>query len=270
MKRRLILSGLLAGALALSLCACTRSDPVPSPTPAPTPTPTPEVTATPEPSAAPVSALAQWGEQSFARSFAAGDGETVLEVSYTLPLVRNTDECPAGAVINEWYKEEGSKRLAEAEESYESVVADYDVSKVTGFPFTPTVQEMTSSVTRCDLEVVSVRREWYISSGAAYPSIFRLSEQFDAQTGTKLSFTDFFTDADAVQDRAVAALMAQDQIRDGGFDEAAIRSAFQPENFYLTDEGVVFWIQGNTLPALHTPVEATLSYDSLKDVSIHG
>ena len=54
-----------------------------------------------------------------------------------------------------------------------------------------------------------------------------------------------------------------------GFTEAQITAAYQPEHFYLTEEGFVFWIQGNDLPALHSPVEVTLSFDSLADLR-HG
>ena len=52
--------------------------------------------------------------------------------------------------------------------------------------------------------------------------------------------------------------------------EAQIIAVYQPENFYLTKEGYTFFLQGNDLPALHGPVEVTLSYDALKDVSLHG
>jgi len=52
----------------------------------------------------------------------------VLTASFTLPLIQNTDACPAGAAINEWYKAEGASRMLEAEEAYEMAVADYDVS----------------------------------------------------------------------------------------------------------------------------------------------
>ena len=44
----------------------------------------------------------------FAKTFTAGDGATVLTASFTLPLVQNTDACPAGTAINDWYKQEGS------------------------------------------------------------------------------------------------------------------------------------------------------------------
>lgn len=156
----------------------------PTPTPEPTPAPIPAPTADPD-----------WSEQVFAKDYTAGDGTLVLSVSYQLPLVRNTDEYPAGEAINQWYKTEGAARMAEAEELYELSVADYEVSTSSNLPFQATVQEMTYKVTRQDDTVVSVCREWYVNSGGAHPNVFRLSEQFDPLTGQKLGFADFFTDA---------------------------------------------------------------------------
>lgn len=142
------------------------------------------------------------GRQVFAKTFTAGDGATVLTASFTLPLVQNTDACPAGTAINDWYKQEGSSRMLEAEEQYEMAVADYDVSQAAGFPFSPTTQEMTYTVAYEDENLISIRRELYVAAeGAAHPSAFLLAETFDAATGEKLGFSRVFTDADTVRER---------------------------------------------------------------------
>ena len=270
MKKRM-LAGLLAGLLILSLSACTQTDPTPSgspsaePTPSAVPTPTSEPTPTPTPAEPPV-----WGDQSFSRTFTAGDGTTVLSVEYILPLIQNTDACPAGTAINDWYKKEGSSLLASAEDNYEAAVSDYEVSKTAGYTFTPTSEQISYEVTYTDSMVYSIRRTWNVTGGMPYPSTFLLAEQFDAQTGIKLGFADLFSDADKVRDRVVAAFLKQEEIKAGQFTEAQIIAVYQPENFCLTEDGYTFWIQGNDLPALHSPVEITLSYDSMKDVSLHG
>ena len=276
MKRIRLLSGLLAGALALTLAACgPREDPEPSvspsalPAPSPSaspeaePTPTPSPEATPAPAAEPV-----WGEQSFARTFTAGDGTTVLSVNYVLPLVQNTDACPAGTAINDWYKQEGSSRMLEAEEQYEMAVADYDVSQAAGFPFSPTTQEMTYTVAYEDENLISIRRELYVAAeGAAHPSAFLLAETFDAATGEKLGFSRVFTDADTVRERVVDAFVSQYSLEDS---RDAVTVAWQPERFYLSAEGYVFWLAGGELPGVNSPIEVTLSYESMEDVSVYG
>ena len=266
MKRNAILSGLLAGALVLTLAACAPQEPEPSVTPSAVPAPTASATAGPEPT--PAAEVPVWGDQVFAKTFTAGDGATVLTASFTLPLVQNTDACPAGTAINDWYKQEGSSRMLEAEEQYEMAVADYDVSQAAGFPFSPTRQEMTSAVVYEDGGVISVRRELYVTTqGAAHPSVFLLAENFDAATGEKLSFARFFSDADAVRERVVDAFASQYGLEDS---RDAVTVAWQPERFYLSAEGYVFWLAGGELPGVNSPIEVTLSYDSMEDVSVYG
>ena len=46
--------------------------------------------------------------------------------------------------------------------------------------------------------------------------------------------------------------------------------AWQPERFYLTEEGYVFWLAGGELPGVNSPIEVTLPYAGLEDVSLHG
>ena len=272
MKKQTILTGAAALALALFLTACGGQAPevTPSPTVEPTPTATPSPTPTPTPEPTPPPEPPQWGEQVFTQTYTAGDGAQVMTVRYTLPMVQNTDTCPAGDVINDWYKADGASRMESAEANYEQVVADYDVSKAAGFSFTPVTEEMSYEVVLSTDQVISIRRTWYINSGAAYPTVFELGENFDPQTGIKLTFTDFFTDAQAVQDRVVKAFLASPELSAGEFTQAAVTAAYQPEQFCLTSDGYVFWIQGNTLTGIHSPVEVTIPYDTLKDVSMYA
>ena len=166
--------------------------------------------------------------------------------------------------------------MLEAEETYEMAVADYDVSKAAGFPFYPTTQEMTYQIAYADEKVISVCRDLYVSSeGEAHPAVFLLSEQFDAVTGEKLDFTDFFTDADAVRARVVDALLDQRSelaaaVEQGTLTRDAITAAVQVDNFYCTAEGYVFWLQGGALPAMNSPLSAVLTYGAMKDVSVNG
>ena len=107
------------------------------------------------------------------------------------------------------------------------------------------------------------------------PTVFLLSEQFDAVMGEKLDFTDFFTDADAVRARVVDALLDQRSelaaaVEQGTLTRDAITAAVQVDNFYCTAEGYVFWLQGGALPAMNSPLSAVLTYDAMKDVSADG
>ena len=269
MRKQTILTGAAALVLAAFLAACSGPAVETTPTATPSPTPAAESTA-PTLESTPASEPPEWGEQVFTQTYTAGDGTQVMEVRYTLPMVQNTDAFPAGAVINDWYKADGASRMESAETNYEQAVADYDVSKSAGFSFSPVTEEMSYEVVLSTDQVISIRRTWYINSGAAYPTVFQLGENFDPQTGIKLTFTDFFTDAQAVQDRVVKAFLASPELSAGDFTQAAVTAGYQPEQFCLTSDGYVFWIQGNTLTGIHSPVEVTIPYDTLKDVSMYA
>lgn len=270
MRKQTILTGAAALVLAAFLAACSGPAVETTPTDALSPTPAAESTA-PTLESTPASEPPEWGEQVFTQTYTAGDGTQVMEVRYTLPMVQNTDAFPAGVVINGWYKADGASRMESAEANYEQAVADYDVSKSAGFSFSPVTEEMSYEVVLSTDQVISIRRTWYINSGAAYhPTVFQLGENFDPQTGIKLTFTDFFTDAQTVQERVVDAFMAKADLAAGGFTREEIAGAYQQEQFCLTSDGYTFWLQGNALNAVHSPVEVTLPYDSLKDVSMYA
>lgn len=230
----------------------------------------------PTPTPTPAPAAPKWGDQVFAKTFTSGDGATVLTASFTLPLIQNTDACPAGAAINEWYKAEGASRMLEAEEAYEMAVADYDVSKAAGFPFYPTTQEMTYQIAYADEKVISVCRDLYVSSeGEAHPAVFLLSEQFDAVMGEKLDFTDFFTDADAVRARVVDACWTSGASWPRRWSRGRSPGTPSPPRcrwttFTARRRGMCSWLQGGALPAMNSPLSAVLTYDAMKDVSADG
>ena len=256
---------ILSGALALVLLAACSSG---GPSGASPQVQSPE-TATAALSASP-SEPPQWSSQVFADTYYAEDGTMVMDVRYTLPMVENTDTCPAGEAINAWYKDYGENCLAEAASGAAEAEGDYDSSKSTQLPFTPTSHEMSYEVLLDNDQVISISREWYIGTGAAYPTVFRLGDNFDPQTGIKLAAADFFTDAETVKDRVVEAFLTCAEIMEGSFTKEQVEEGYQAEQFCLTQEGYVFWIQGNTLPALHSPVSVTIPYSALKDVSMYA
>lgn len=265
MRKQTIPAGALSLVLALLLAACSSATPAPTPSSDPAPTPSPSAQATPVADPEPP----EWGDQVLAKNYTAEDGTQVMSVSYTLPLVRNPETCPAGQAINAWYEQLGQTCMAGAEENYQQVAADYDVSHSTDLPFTPVTEEMSYEVLLSTDQVISIRRTWYINSGGAYPTVFQLGELFDPQTGIKLASTDFFTDAAAVKTRVVDAFLDSSQLA-GLHSRAEVEAAYQAEQFCLTSEGYAFWIQGNSLTGVHSPVEVVLPYDALKDVSMYA
>ena len=112
-------------------------------------------------------------------------------------------------------------------------------------------------------------RQFYVNSvGAAHPSVFRMAELFDLTDGHRLTFTDCFTDSLAAADAAREAVLRSDaaaQLLAQGVSRADIQASFQPEHFYLTGEGFVFWYQPGELGAGSSPVELPVPYSALKE-----
>ena len=64
----------------------------------------------------------------------------------------------------------------------------------------------------------------------------------------------------------VAATVAQiKELEAAGVTEGALSAAFQPEHYYLTPDGFVFWYQPGELGAGSSPVELPVPYSALKE-----
>ena len=87
--------------------------------------------------------------------------------------------------------------------------------------------------------------------GGAHPNALMSSVCFDLNTGLPVPLTHFFTSPENEVAGLVVGLIFEQACREDNeygpmlFDhsEAALYAAFNPENYYLTDEGFVFYYQ---------------------------
>ena len=265
MKRFLLAA---AGAALLALSACTAPaapSADPTPTAVVTPSPTPSPTATPEPTPIPL-VEPKLKSHTFAQDFAAEDGTVVLSVAYTLPSIENRDASSALEAIHNRYDQMGEDLLNNAASTAQDAIADYEISSQAGLSFQPTTEEMSYEVSFLSERVLSISRQFYASTeGASHPTVLRLSDTFDLQDGRKLTFTDLCTDGIAASQRALKAVQGSDEIAQLGLSAAEVETAFQPEQFYLTEEGFVFWFQPGELGPSNSPVEVTVPYSALEE-----
>lgn len=267
--KRFLLAAVGAALLALSACASPAALPSPTASPAPTaaaapsatPSPTPTLESTPIPLVEP-----QVTTHTFSQDFAAEDGTIVLSVAYALPSIENRDASPALEAIHNRYDQMGEDLLDNAATTAQDAIADYEISSQAGLAFHPTTEEMSFEVTFLSRRVLSIARQFYASTeGAAHPTVLRLSDSFDLQDGRKLAFADFFTDSDTAAQRALKAVQNSDTIAQLGVSAAEVEVAFQPEQFYLTQEGFVFWFQPDTLGPSNSPIEVSVPYSALEE-----
>lgn len=153
--------------------------------------------------------------------------------------------------INEWYRDQAEvlKRKYETE-LYHDAAATYEASLENDFPFhmydAATVFEVTYN-SNCMLSLYS---DDYIYSGGAHGSTQRHSETWNARTGDRIYLYQFAGDPAAFRAeilRNVRDQIAQQMETEEGryFDDYAQLTLehFNPENFYLTPQGLVIYYQ---------------------------
>lgn len=253
----------LAGLLALLLLAGCGA-PQQAPTHAPTPTATTVPSPTPPPVPTPPPEGAVWGERVYAMDYTADDGTPLLSVSYTLPCLENAGDYPPYQAVNDYFLQVEDDLISAAQARADQLEDDYGLSLENGTTFAPGSEEMGYTFTRQTSRYVSLKRTFYITSeGAAHPTVYCWSEQLDLSDGHKMSFADCFTDPETAAQRAADAVSASSQAADlesAGLSAGTLAAAFQPEHYYLSDQGFVFWYQAGELEANNSPVEITVSY----------
>lgn len=271
MKRRIVsaaLSALLAAAL--TACGPAPAEPTATPTPAPTatPTPTPTPEPTPEPLVDPV-----LSSRNFAETYTADDGTVVLTVSYTLPDFENKGDSKVLTAIADWYEEEGESLLDSARTRSVDAESDYEVSTAAGITFSPVLEEIKSELSYQSAGVLSFRREFYAGgAGLAHPTVLRMGEQFSRADGHKLTFAECFTDGLSAADLACSYVTSHGSmaklVSSGAVTAAELEAAFQPDHFYLTEEGFTFWIQPGELTGMsgNSPLEAVVPYSVFEEL----
>lgn len=256
------LPAVLALLLALSACAPAPAEPTPTPS-APPSAPVPETTA-PAPEPTPPAEGPVWGEKVYAMDYTDDDGTVLLTVSYTLPYLENAGDYPPYRAVNAYFDGVEDDLVSSAQERAEQARADYEFSAQTGVGFTPGSEDMSYSFTRQTGRYVSLTRTFYVTTeGAAHPTAFLWSEQLDLTSGEKLSFAGCFTDPEQAAERAVKAVLASTQaaaLEAEGVSAGTLEASFQPDHFYLSDKGFVFWYQSGELGANNSPVEIAVSY----------
>lgn len=216
----------------------TRRPTVTVPAESPTPTPTPS-----EEPQAPV-----WGEQkSDCVKTLEGDESVVLvRGDFSLPHIENADGNPAYEAINLWYLNLSAGLRSDTLGNAPMAEDDYSASKSMGYPFTPYTDEETFEITWEGERVVSVLRTHYGLTGGVYPQILYLADHFDLSTGEALTFADLFTDPDAAARTALEEVLRQAGEKPE-LDPDTVEGAFNRENFYLTEESIVFFYQPEVL-----------------------
>ncbi len=206
-----------------------------------------------------------WETEHYEKAFTTEDGTTLLTVSYSFPHLQNAGDYPPWQAINEFYYAIQASFVSSAEDLAQQQADEYTLSTQHGWDFVPVREEVRSTITRLTQHCISVTRTDYLFyEGAAHPFVSLSSEQLDLTTGTQLRFADCFTDPQRAAEQALTAILSSPEgadLQDSGISSGTLTDALQPEHFYLTDQGFVFWYQSGDLGTNHSPIEIPISYE---------
>lgn len=254
-------------ALLLALSACTPTATVvpvapigPSPTVEVSDAPTPVPTPTPEPEATPTI----WGERTY-RETSPGIGmpSCVLDISVPFTVA----EGPGYDAINDYYRKYLLDVIPERIDEYLPVE-----DQPPNGPF----ERSSFDVVYEGNSIVSFLFLNYHYWGGAHGLYDMRSDNFNITTGQKLTFSDFFTDQDEAQRRIVAEVRKQirEETEDVGYGElelveVAVDECFNPESFYPTQDGLIFYYQNTDLGnPTYGPHYFEISNSLLEDILI--
>jgi len=232
------------------------------------PSPTPAESAQPAPAEVPAP---EWGEQVYMTAFAAeGRDEPVFSPEYRLPKIDNAAGIGAYEAINDYYAAALDKLAVSASDLAAWAVDDYKTARATGDPFYPYVDTEDHQIALQTGQVVSILRSHYNNTGGPSPQLYPIGDTFDLATGARLTFADLFTCGPTEAAARVLDLLleqnAQGAYRGAVLDEEALRQAFEPEQFYLTEEALtLFFPEGDLPSALGSPTFA-IPYSDLEDI----
>lgn len=259
---------ILALIMVMCLTACQKPFISSSSSPAPSVSPAEASQTAGEGTASPESASA-WKSKATSKSYKAKDGTVILEANYAFPERTNPDA--AGIAINAFYDKQLKDLLSYLEgDLLDAAQSDYqmvpDKSK-----FEPYEDNQEYSITYESKNIICFLRKYYSYSGGAHGNNAISADIFRLDNGKHLSIADFFTvDAKTYKGRLLNSILTQadsksDQLFEGYKTE--IPKDFDPNNFYLSKDGFVFYFQPYEIgPYASGVIEFKVPYDNVKDI----
>lgn len=172
---------------------------------------------------------------------------TVVSFSASYPTLEAYHSRYVQENINTYYRSRAFRFYRyTANELYPNAVNDYKNSKDKGYPFRTHQAVMEYTVTynkHCHLSTYDDRYEF---TGGAHGSTVRHSDTWNLKNGRKLSFFSFFKPDPEIRKRLINIFISQAQKNPQNFFEnykELIHKNFKPENFYLAENGFVFYFQ---------------------------
>lgn len=227
--------------------------------------PTPgETTASPEPTSV-------WTRKVTAKSYRAEDGTVILKANYVFPEQTNPDA--AGIAVNAFFDQQLTELIRYLEgDLHDAAQSDYQMAKDQS-QFTPYEDDQDYSITYESSNLICFLRKYYSYSGGAHGNTAVSGDIFRLDSGRHLGIADFFTvDAKTYKERLFSSILKQaDATSDLLFEDYRTKLAecFDPDNFYLSKDGFVFYFQPYEIgPYASGVIEFNIPFDNVKDIMV--
>lgn len=264
---------LLALVLLLTLGACRQKEPV-SPDPSVPSAPEDPIGTEPEPpqtETPPDVPAPQIGSSNFEKTYSAGDGTELLSLSYALPKIENADGLSSLCMINAFYEAELQRLINLGQNDLLDSAQKAAESEAFFAPYFD--EESFTEEYRSDSRI-SFLRAHPSYTGGAHPNLMLFSDNFDYTTGLRLTAADFFSvPLETYTPRLVEEIKRQIET-DGaenyydGYQEM-LPHIFDPNKFYLTGDGIVFYFQPYDIAPYATGTPSFLiPFSELEDILI--
>lgn len=150
---------------------------------------------------------------------------------------------------------------------FPEAMSEYKYAMENGFPFRPFEAVLNYTITYNRCNYLSMYRDGYEYTGGAHGTTQRQSDTFDTTSGRTFCLSDFFSNCPDYREYIIKQIInqADKNMRENPyiyFDnyKELIRENFNPENFYLTNEGIVIYFQQYEIAPYSTGiVEFTVS-----------
>ena len=198
--------------------------------------------------------------------------EDVLMLSYdiSLPKLRTQGAPIAYIPINQWYSNLAAQLRNHARlELYPMAIEDYQRRQEENFPFNPYDLTAVHQVTYTSSRLFSTFEDVSEYTGGAHPNTTRGGQTWDLCKGTKLKLSDLFIQNCNWREIIMSSIRRQArELANQGvlFEdyEPMLLQYFDPENFYLNDQGVVIFYPLYTIaPYVSGIITFVISYNRL-------
>ncbi|HPE16708.1 MAG TPA: DUF3298 domain-containing protein [Oscillospiraceae bacterium] len=264
----------LVAALLLGLSACggeTTVSPSPSPTETESPSPSPTETAEASPSPSPSEAVSLDFDdityKVYEETFKDEDGNPILHVYYEVPQFSSAKRGSAQQKINSFYEDQLAYAVSYAQGELHDYADSYaEDSHLAAAEYYE--DEIHITCRYRDDGVICFTREYYNYFGGAHANELRVGDTFSLDTGARLTASHIFTVSEEVYRPMLLGYM-ESQVREMGewlYDTNmdTIDASFDPDNFYLREDGLVFFFQpSDVAPYAAGIVEFSVTFDKL-------